>query len=122
MKSRPSALRPNFRFWQFVNGGWVKLTLRPLQRLTHHEFGRDEEGYAHTVETWDLNEAATVCGYQSHFEGRDCDGRISRYWVGEFDRRTGTYVPAYAAPGLVRPDFVELSRRQRDYSAEAMNY
>ncbi len=122
MKPKLFALRPNFRFWQFIHDGWVKLTLRPGQALTHQIFSRDEEGYSRTIEQWALNDDADLCTNQSGGDGSDCDGRISRHWEGEFDLHTGRYVPAYRAPGLCRPEFEEVSTSRRDYTAELMGY
>lgn len=34
----------NIRFWEFINGDHVKLTLQPGQRLAWDQFERTDEG------------------------------------------------------------------------------
>ena len=43
---------PNARFWQWINGGPVKITLRPGQTITHYVGGSTDEGYERTWHKW----------------------------------------------------------------------
>ena len=130
MKNRPPifALRPNFRFWQFVNNGWVRITLKPDQELTWSKSERHDEGWSSCCESWSLSPEATVVVYKSSGDGTDCDGRHSSHWAGRFFVRTGKYVPDFRYPEdktpvtICRPDFIGLRSGQRDYTAEACGY
>jgi hypothetical protein len=95
MKTKTFALRPNFRFWSFINNDWVRLTLRPGQKLTWQKWNDCEEGYSRLIEIWELNDAGDLCTEQSCFDGSDCDGRSSRHWEAGFDLLTGRFVPSY---------------------------
>ena len=67
-----SCHRRNMRFRVFINGGWVKLTLRPGQSLSWGRSGPDEEGYSFESVTWEA--IATGVMRSSSSGGRDCDG------------------------------------------------
>jgi hypothetical protein len=57
----------NARFWTWWNGGWVKLTLRPGQRLVLHAFRRTDEGYSEQHEEYKHEGSAVlrrICGAQ----------------------------------------------------------
>jgi hypothetical protein len=68
--------KENARFWVYVNDGWVKITLRPIQTLSHHSFCRDDEGAAWHSDTWHHTGAAVT--WQFLDGGTDCDGRTER--------------------------------------------
>ena len=45
----------NARFWVYsgnAEGGWVKLTLKPGQTLTHASGGPCDEGYSYREDSW----------------------------------------------------------------------
>jgi hypothetical protein len=65
--------QPNARFLSYVNGDWVKITLKPEQQLTWRWYCRTEEGYAAGGSTW-THEGDHVREEQAS-DGRDCDGR-----------------------------------------------
>jgi len=67
---------PNARFWVFENDAWVKLTLRPDQRLAHHQSERHDEGFSYRHNAYHHTGAAVVCEWSNG--GSDCDGRIDR--------------------------------------------
>jgi hypothetical protein len=118
--------RINARFWEYVNDGWVKLTLRPEQTLRHVQGGRDEEGWSVRAEAWEYDGRSVVGVYSS--DGTDCDGRMQSEesylaWVCELKARP----PVDAGPGLVaipvaRPEWRRCHCRQRDFTAEAAGY
>lgn len=71
-----SAKFKNARFWEWVNDGWVKITLKPDQKLQHGTFSYTDEGWSSTLTEW-YHDLDTV--ERSDFsDGVDCDGRISR--------------------------------------------
>lgn len=69
-----ATLPKNARFWVYVNGGPVKLTLRPGESRHWWLSYATDEGYHSEGETW------THCGdcvtREWHNGGRDCDGRL----------------------------------------------
>lgn len=117
--------RDNARFWEYVNDGWVKITLKPGQSLTHVRAGRHDEGWYRDELSFEHNDIGVVSVYVS--DGTDCDGRIThatktfcllsklKAKPAEPDKKD------FPIP-VPRPQWEQLSSRQRDYSAEAMNY
>ena len=75
MRNQP----PNVRFWEHVNGGPVRLTLRPGQRLNHCQGAPTEEGHAWQAETWEYDPDAGIVTVEYDSGGRDCDGRHGRH-------------------------------------------
>lgn len=125
----------NARFWIWWNNDWVKITLRPGQEITLYCGGPTDEGYSHEWETFSHEGDRIECS--TLVEASDCDGRLDRYgeWECPLDQLQGIpeeqltewcevkceYVPS----GEVlppRPEWVTLSKGQRDYAAEAMGY
>ena len=127
---------PNARFWEYIHDGWVKLTLRPGQGLSHWHGAPDDEGYSREENSWaHLGDHVTNVW---HFDARDCDGRISRSGASQcpldrlqqhpavigdwraFDLHPPD--PNIYSTTLLRPAWQKLNCRQRDYSAEAAGY
>lgn len=110
----------NLRFWEFMNGGWVRITLRPGQRLTWRKSSYDEEGYSHFSESWEhegdriVNQWGEDCS--------DCDGRLTRGGEMACSAESVAAIPAYGEPTLLRPDWKKITSGQRDYAAEAAGY
>lgn len=80
----------NARFWTRGQNGLVKITLKPGQLLSWHEFHYTDEGYSSSWETW------RHCGDYIEREygarARDCDGPIETYHMDicEIDKLNGT--------------------------------
>ena len=128
----------NARFWESVNGGWVKLTLRPDEYLYTREGGAHDEGYS--VTNTEYHYDGKTVTRESHTDSRDCDGRTSHTTLVECRvRKLATrapYVDSYFVataraphdetycphPGAMLPAWERVSSRQRDYAAEAMGY
>jgi len=108
----------NARFWAWVNGGWVKLTLRGGDELTNGGGGPTEEGY------WFWSTRWSHCGSyvleELHIRSRDCDGphehhecyRAELEQLGANEAPDGTRVPAWS----------RSFAGQRDHTAEAAGY
>ena len=120
--------QPNARFWTYVNGGWVKLTLEPGQFFEWHEGGPTDEGWDWTTHTWQ-----SIGEYVSHITARnacDCDGRME--WANRYRahvlalRNHLPYTPALFPLGdnkpLLVPRWETISRSQRDHEAEKAGY
>lgn len=108
----------NVRFWDWVNGGWVKITLAPDATLSRRTGGPDREGWWYTAETWAYDRADGTVTYTSFTESRDYDGRIDSY--------TEFVVPTdelnYRADRPAHPNWRRTEFHQRDYTAEAAGY
>lgn len=64
----------NARFWEYVNGSDVKITLRPGESKHWHRGGRTEEGWESQTIIWEDSED-DGCVYCTIIEeGKDCDG------------------------------------------------
>lgn len=113
----------NARFWTWENNGWVKLTLKPGESLTHATCGPTDEGYFRESSTWSYEDDIITCDYHS-FE-RDCDGPMERNVMLECNVANLASIPecndeyGYNPP---RPDWEKVNSRQRDYYAESMGY
>lgn len=122
----------NVRFWEYINGSMVKVTLKPHQSLYHHNSSWTEEGWQSDEHTW-RHEGERIILEYAH-EAQDCDGRYSRsaeYVFGgvesrEYERgqtarqrRFGIELSDNYFPVAI---WQNAGSRQRDYTAEAMGY
>ncbi len=118
----------NARFWEFVNGDFVKLCLKPGQSITHSHGGPTEEGYSWESHRWQHVGDGVAMLMQS--DARDCDGRISHesaYFAPLFQLHDSPRIlPVDGMTGqlhlIAMPLWTEQNSSQRDYSAEAMGY
>jgi hypothetical protein len=121
----------NARFWVYsgnAEGGWVKLTLKPGQTLSHASGGPCDEGYSYREDSWTHN--GDHLQGESSTESRDCDGRYSHYWEGHaidllphWDHyKSGNYVDEDPTLLGLTPSWVEGECSVRDHSAEAAGY
>ena len=69
----------NARFWGWVNGDWVKLTLRPGEVLTWFKHHITEEGYSSEAVTYEFNGALVL--RETILDEQDCDGRLEKHYV-----------------------------------------
>lgn len=108
---------PNARFWVFVNCGWVKLTLRPMERVQWHTARRTDEGFR--CETWGWSYGGRVVTQDRHEMETDCDGRHEH---GELAtcREDELVWDAEDFPPTPRWRYADLY--QRDHTAEAAGY
>lgn len=65
----------NARFWNYVNGSTVKLTIRPGQTLSWSKCWRHDEGWSR--ETVTFSHVGTGVEVESISDGRDCDGYVN---------------------------------------------
>ena len=105
------------RFWVDHKGSPVRIKLNKGQSLGHSYGGATDEGYSRTSEEYSFDGRTVVC--QWHTDGRDCDGRMIR--SGEMlchvDQLRENLFDGYRYPR-----WYHREARQRDFSAEAMNY
>jgi len=112
----------NARFWIWENSGWVKITLKPMQKLEYCNGGPGEEGWSY-AETTLVHQGDHVARYWSS-ETKDCDGRMSG---GGEDRCELSRLKAVEAGypegcGIYRPEWKQESELRFDHSAEAAGY
>lgn len=125
MKDQRPAYRA--RFWDYINGSWVKLTLKPGQRIQHEQRGQHDEGWWIRQSAWvfDGNEVVS----DTVDDGTDCDGRLSRGMklacpVERLFSRIQTlpYAPNMGHGAIGLPDWAKIQSGQRDHTAEAAGY
>jgi hypothetical protein len=110
----------NARFWEYVNGDYVKVTLAPGQGLEWHASERTEEGWRSEYKRWVHDGERVLCDVVT--AERDCDGRLDRSWEGCCFLTELLYQEAYGDESVMVPRWRELSRGQRDYEAEKAGY
>jgi hypothetical protein len=111
------------RFWEWVNGGWVKLTVRPGRRLLHIGGGRTDEGFQTVMNRWDVDEDGVTHEFAEN--GRDCDGYYSRgaEYFADRSQLRGVTITEPTDPDVTHlPAWVTMDRHQRDHAAEAAGY
>lgn len=115
---------PNARFWDYCNGGWVKLTLNPGQNLVWRKYEDTEEGYSFIQQSWEHYDNHVF--YYEYSKARDCDGLMEYHTTqrAKFDelKANFTYYNDRAEPGFMTPKWEKVDSSQRDHSAEAMGY
>ena len=112
----------NARFWVYHHG-WVKLTLKPGQKLNHHTAAPTEEGYSSNFETY-YYDGKQIFSDVAQF-GRDCDGPFESIRTFFCYNTSLKAIPSEVIDGEVLPDRPEwrtLCSTQRDYFAEEMGY
>ena len=129
-------MKRNARFWIFWKGDWVKITLKPEQTITIHEFSHTDEGWSSTCETYlyDGEDERVICSIAN--ESRDCDGKHGHYSdyhcpVGELASLEREEITEWTVGGEMvgtgvfrpsRPNWQELTASQYDQYAETMGY
>lgn len=123
---------PNARFWEFVNMEWVRITLRPGQKLAWRLGGRHDEGWTREftqfeyVAEVDVQRPMIICFHEE--DGTDCDGRMTRRSLHECVLEHLDFqdpVPGRAGDSGIpvpRPRWVARDQDIRDYAAEAAGY
>ena len=109
------------RFWAYVNGDYVRLSLRDGQILywTRHE--STDEGHAWEAEKWEREGDVITNDYSNG--GRDCDGITSQ--GGKRSCRThelAAHWHEYVPADLMVPRWHDGGDWQRDNAAEAAGY
>lgn len=124
----------NARFWVYINGDFVKLTMNPGDVLEHYSSEDTEEGWASEYDCWSYEDGVIDREYVS--DGRDCDGRLSHASqsycrVGALKADESPKGPTFLTwetrgnppcDSHLRPLWIFGDSSQRDYSAEAMGY
>ena len=110
----------NARFWEYINGDYVKLTLRPGQSLSWSTGYRTEEGWHSEGAQWTHTGDGVSC--QSGTDGVDCDGRLSTHCDSFVPLDKLRERPDAEGLGILFPQWEKIDGGQRDYAAEAAGY
>ena len=108
----------NLKFWTYLNGSPVRLTLRPGQTVRHFAGSPDDEGWSSESIIW--KHAGTGIYCESFTEGRDCDGYSSR-WADSFCPAEGLAAGA-TMDGVTYPRWDHSTEECTDSYAESMGY
>jgi hypothetical protein len=65
----------NVRFWEWINGSWVKITLPHGKEVLHGKSWDNGEGWSYERNAWSYSDGYIYCEWESG--GSDCDGPIS---------------------------------------------
>jgi hypothetical protein len=131
MKQNP----PNARFWVYLNGSPVKLTLRPGAEL-HHYWGEpnDEGGWSSAAHRWEY--VVNDPDFPPHvlrectIDGRDCDGRLTQHYdsvcsvedLAAHVVEGAEYKDFHDGREICYPKWERTTAWNRDEFAEAMGY
>ena len=123
----------NIRFWIHnpanVDGGFVKLTLKPGQMLTWGYSCTTDEGWSSHYENWHFDAGLGVLFHNVDRDGADCDGRLSSGSVRvcpiadlAAEAPNDYCQEHYDCKGVMLPAWVREDAWRRDYAAEAAGY
>ena len=124
----------NARFWAYVNGSPVKITLKPGQSLEWYSSRSHDEGWSGEGHTWEYDDCDGLIVDSMIHEGADCDGRhgdTRSYHCDLFLLQHGSepggldYCDKLSRPawnGVVWPKWELAGSRAYDQYAESMNY
>jgi len=108
----------NARFWSWMNGHPVKITLRPGQTLTWSKWQRTDEGWDAFSSTW--SHVGDGVRYEWCNDGVDCDERLRQ--GGEAFAALEGLRAGNEVEGITYPHWARRNTWQRDYQAEAAGY
>lgn len=108
----------NIRFWAFVNGSAVKLTLCEDGLLRHAVSRATDEGWRTEGNMWLVENGRVI--WRNATSERDCDGRFDTFNEMEMQQAKGRV--SEEMPDVIWPVWYNLAYDQRDHSAEAMGY
>ena len=132
----------NVRFWQWVNGDYVKLTLSPRQELRHSDGGPTDEGYHSEHEVWRY-ELPERINLERHSYSKDCDGpheyhSYTHFLIGNEAKKEVCSNEVYGSNSDIQapeprnldthgatirmPEYGQETGYQRDVYAEMMGY
>lgn len=111
----------NARLWIRYQGAWVKLTLRPEERIEFGFHAPTEEGFR--SEGCILEHNGAHVSMHRYYRSRDCDGVYSGHSLMRcpLDNLHSVDVDVDGET-FRRPDWKELSRLDRDHAAEDAGY
>jgi hypothetical protein len=115
--------KTNARFWMYINGSPVKITLEPGQQIEWYQAHPDEEGFSYRSELLYFNGA--IVQRDSMSGGRDCDGRIDRCKRSEcVIQNLKSCLPYYGEEdeSMLFPEWAEVGCSVYDENAQKAGY
>lgn len=112
----------SIRFWDYIDGNLVRLTLSlNASVITHTRGGYTDEGWERVSVTYEWDVDAHMVILHTFRAGADCDGRydheaVYTCMVEDLRRDYDEYAD------VMMPAWTRVDTSQRDYSAEAMGY
>jgi len=103
------------RFLEWINDGWVKLAIKPNQRLEYMKAEPTDEGYCRREYEWFCDGRRVYSTLR--VDSRDCDGRYYQEFNRSIDMES-----LNASGGPNDFDWVKERDQFRDFSAEAAGY
>jgi hypothetical protein len=113
------------RFWYWINGSPVKITIKLGETITIETGGSHEEGWSREVITFHVWNGCVL--QDVYTDGQDCDGRIStsaslRCPFDQLQAVPGCEDAEKILGPSLWPKWQRVKSGQRDYSAEAAGY
>lgn len=113
-------------FWYRFDGETRRMTLMPGERIHLFAYHDTDEGWRSEAETVYVSLFDCRIVVESKSCGRDCDGRLDRYWSGFCRKNDRQKIPGYRydkKPDRRRfPVWACDDSHQRDFTAESMGY
>ena len=106
------------RFWTFVNGSPVKISVKPNKFCSWYKYERTEEGFSTTSISWEWRENAVE--QNTAIRARDCDGPVTfedRYLLTADRVKAGNLYE-----GIRYPEWKKMCECQQDLYAERAGY
>jgi hypothetical protein len=120
LRKGKTQMQKQVRFWHYYNGA-VKIKLNVGETVRHSHGGPTDEGYSWEAVQYSFDGETVICEWAS--QARDCDGRYDRNGVTHC--AVAKLTAGCADPDestIIYPAWEQGESRQRDHSAEAMNY
>lgn len=108
----------NARFWIFVHGSDVKITLRPGDEVQYSHSQDTDEGWRRESRVYTFD--GVFVRNESHSRERDCDGLMEHF--GEYLCHVDNLKDGPNIDGIGFPAWEKERESQRDHSAERAGY
>lgn len=108
----------NAKLWVWWRDGFVKLKLKPGQKLACHHYEKCDEG--HSFQHCEYEHTGETVTIKANAGGSDCDGHVANHYDAEC--RLENLSKMTCMDGVNTPDWQDVKESRRDQFAEAMNY
>lgn len=110
----------NARFWVFVNGGFVKLTIPTGIEYSWGRSTHGGEGPHHEAVRWEYHDGLVTEEYDEW--GSDCDGKYESFVKRACHVTELTWDVALSGDAPDLPNWTVVDESRRDHSAERAGY
>ena len=116
------------RFWEYLNGDVVRITLKPGETRIWQRLEQTDEGWTREDKVWQYDKSTGLITLDMVSDARDCDGRFSSSMIlncplhrlalgNECEYHLGQDGEPFCYP-----DWREVEASQRDHEAEKAGY